>query len=301
MKRVQIITVMVLFIVVTSVSGCRRKSYRFIHTKPDEAEIVGRYVLIDQTVIKGGLSALQGRECQLELHPDGSFRMTNYPYTAGARSASLRYFKKFTSTTGSWELATVGTTYDATQTPKRCWGIYFYGTDENIHSTAFTGQAPPYELVTILGDPDSHNTLRFKKVTAASFKKETAIQNTNTPSVPETSEDAFQGKMNSDLFHIVALTDEIEEACQRALTTMRLVYKGETQTPVHSMEDARALIFSGVISFSMANSPHACIEYDGWFFISKFGAKEVDDGSFQSGIAVKKGTADIYRWEMANE
>jgi hypothetical protein len=121
-------------------------------------------VLTDQTVIKGGVSALGGRRCQLDLRSDDSFSITNYPNCAGARSAALAQFNTFTSTTGTWTLDSVGTTYDYGPDPKDCWGIRFSGTKGRIDSPAFTGRMPPYGLLTILGDPDSHNELYFKKI-----------------------------------------------------------------------------------------------------------------------------------------
>ncbi len=163
MKRYNtIISIALLFCVAMSI-GCGRKSHEYVHTKPREVDVVGSYVLTDQTVIKGGVSALGGRHCQLDLRSDGSFGITNYPNCAGARSAGLTQFNTFISTTGTWKLSSVGTTYDYGPNPKDCWGISLNGTNGRIDSPAFTGRTPPYELVTTLGDPDSNNTLRIKR------------------------------------------------------------------------------------------------------------------------------------------
>lgn len=145
------------------VSLAKKQHREFVGTKPESVDIVGTYILSDQTVIPGGLSALAGRKCQFNIFADGTFSVTNYPECAGARSSKLKQYKTFHSTTGTWKLETVGTSYGYGPDPKNCWGLQFQSLDSKIDSTAFTGPEPPYGLLTILGDPDSNNTLRFKR------------------------------------------------------------------------------------------------------------------------------------------
>jgi hypothetical protein len=139
------------------VTAAKKQHAEFVGTEPKAADVAGTYVLSDQTVIPGRLSALAGRTCEIELHPDGTFSATNYPQSSGTT------FGTFLSATGTWRIATVGTSYGYGPTPKDCWGLRFEGVSNRIDPTAFTGPQQPYGLLTILGDPDSNLTLRFKR------------------------------------------------------------------------------------------------------------------------------------------
>jgi hypothetical protein len=145
------------------VSRGKKRHREYVGTKPRLADVAGTYVLSDQTVIPGGLSALGGRQCVLNVFADGSFSITNYPECVGASSSDLTQFTTFHSATGTWELGIVGTSYGYGRDPKKCWGLGFHDSSNTIHSAAFTGPEPPYGLLTILGDPDSNDTLRFKR------------------------------------------------------------------------------------------------------------------------------------------
>lgn len=145
------------------VSQARKQHRDFVGAEPTRADVVGTYVLSDQTVIPGGVSALGGRLCQLEVVADGTFIITNYPDYTGARPSSLKQYGTLYSTTGTWTLGTVGTSYGYGPDPKDCWGLRFSGSDKKVDPMAFTGSRAPYGLLMILGDPDSHNTIRFTK------------------------------------------------------------------------------------------------------------------------------------------
>jgi len=155
------------------VSGCEEGAHsrgkrwhrKFVGAKPKVADVVGTYVLSDQTVIPGGVSALGGRECVLDVRADGSFSITNYPECAGADSSKLKQYATFYNDTGTWELAVVGTSYGYTQNAKDCWGLGLHGSKHRgrLGAPAFMGPEPPYELLEILGDPDSNDTLRFTR------------------------------------------------------------------------------------------------------------------------------------------
>jgi len=139
------------------VSAAKEPHADFVSAEPKQADVVGTYLLVGQTVAPGGMAALGGRQCQLDVNPEGGFSITNYPQTSGSQ------FRSFHSTTGTWHLATVGTSYGYGPDPKHCWGFRFSGADRRIDPTAFTGSEQTYGLLTILGDPDSNFTLRFKK------------------------------------------------------------------------------------------------------------------------------------------
>ena len=139
------------------VTAAKKQHAEFVGSEPKPENVAGAYVLSDQTLVPGGIVALGGRQCQLDVHPDGGFSITNYPHSSGGTLNS------FISTTGTWQLASVGISYGYGPDPKECWGFRFSGSDKRVDPTAFTGPEQPYGLLTTFGDPDSNLTLRFKK------------------------------------------------------------------------------------------------------------------------------------------
>jgi len=76
---------------------------------------------------------------------------------------------------------------------------------------------------------------------------------------------------------------------------MRLARNVQKESPANTMAEAQRLIW-GNINIAVGG-PRACVEYEGWFMISRLDWAKPDDGSFNSGFAVKKGTTEIHRWE----
>ena len=157
---------LILFLAATLAAGCgqdpmvtaaKEQHAEFVGTAPQTADIVGTYTLSSQTLVPGGSTALGGRQCKLDVHSDGGFSITNYPQGSGGK------FTSFISATGTWQLATVGTSYGYGPTPKECWGLRLSASNKRIDPTAFTGPEQPYGLLTIIGDPDSNLTLRFRR------------------------------------------------------------------------------------------------------------------------------------------
>ncbi|MBN2579446.1 MAG: hypothetical protein JXB10_10675 [Pirellulales bacterium] len=73
---------------------------------------------------------------------------------------------------------------------------------------------------------------------------------------------------------------------------MRLQYDVKNEAPANSMEEAQRLLWRH-INIALGGS-RACVEYKGWFLISRLDWAKPDDGSFKSGFAVKKGTTEIH-------
>lgn len=103
------------------------------------------------------MAALGGRECRLDVHGNGTFSITNYPQWSGGT------FGSFHTTTGTWQISSVGTYYQYGAKFGSCWGLSFAGSTPRIGSMVLTGPEPPYGLLSVLGDPDSNYTLRFAK------------------------------------------------------------------------------------------------------------------------------------------
>ena len=144
-------------------SSGRKPAFECITVEPEKTDLVGTYVLMDQTIIEGGIGALDGRTCRLELNDDGSFSISNYPDWRKLPSGSHETFNSFIADSGRWELSLIGSEYNYDSKPKDCWGIRFSKTKNTIDPMAFAGTSPPHGLTTILGDPDISKIMRFKK------------------------------------------------------------------------------------------------------------------------------------------
>jgi len=120
----------------------------FTTEQPKKEDVAGSYVLVAQSVTTNGLSAFQGRQCRLDLKPDGAFSVTNY---INWRQSD------FMSTTGHWKCETVGSTEGHDM-----WGVRF-DSEPRIEDAALSGKTAPYRIVMIFGDPDSDETMIFEK------------------------------------------------------------------------------------------------------------------------------------------
>ena len=98
----------------------------------------------------------------------------------------------------------------------------------------------------------------------------------------------------SNYFQAVELTPEIEAACTNAISKMDHFYPGHGD-PANTMADAQKLLWDH-FSIQETYSPKSCVEFNGWFLISQFNTSGQDDGSFTTGMAVKKGTTEMYPW-----
>ena len=158
MKHKGVLYILALAVALTIGCHANVSRWTFVHAEPRPEDAVGTYVLTDQTIMDGGLSALNGRQCKMTIRADGYFSVTNYPDRREAISSSGPYFKNFLSITGRWTIGSPGSSRG-----KTCWGMLFMDEENKIAPVAFTGQAPPYGLISILGDPDSNIVMIFKK------------------------------------------------------------------------------------------------------------------------------------------
>lgn len=147
------------------IGGCGQGNAYLDHPatkKPNPNNVVGKYVLVKQTIIPGDLSILQGQQCTLELKADGSFRAENYPIWSETRDHRNR-LDSLASIQGRWQVNIVGSIGDD-KSCQDCWGIEFSETDHEIGDLGLMGKnAPPYSLIHILGDPDSNEVMIFAK------------------------------------------------------------------------------------------------------------------------------------------
>jgi len=144
--------------------GCQYDPYAHTFTteKPQTNDVVGRYVLKDQTIVSGGLSAMQGRTCFVELAADGTFVATNLPpFVFGA--PPITSLSSLVAGSGKWQLDSVGGVDSGTGNIKTHWGVHLDSPSPQIQSPGFTGDKTPYGLIFTIGDPDSGTVMILER------------------------------------------------------------------------------------------------------------------------------------------
>ena len=133
----------------------------FVTVQPKQEDIVGVYQLTQQTITTNGLAALDGRLFQLDLRPDGSFAVTNYPQWSSDPHPTP-HVVAFVSTTGRWHSQSLGTVYVGQQ-GQPFWGVVFSDSDTRIDSLALRGKVSPYGLMMTYGDGDDGTVMMFDR------------------------------------------------------------------------------------------------------------------------------------------
>jgi hypothetical protein len=137
--------------------GCRYDPNAHLYTtqEPLAKDLVGTYILKQQTATSGGLSALGGRLAVIRLAADGSFVAANVPSgalkVASEKDASVP--TELLSRSGRWRIAPVGGV-DNGFGEKLHWGVYLDSPTADVAPAGLTGVRPPYGLIFTLGDPD---------------------------------------------------------------------------------------------------------------------------------------------------
>src|SRR5262245_42205044 len=95
------------------VTGCQYDPHAHLYTtdKPEITNVVGSYVLTTQTVTSGGLAALRGKTCSIELRADGTFIATNVPPWQDGFPPT-NFFDTLISGSGTWRVGSVGSVDD---------------------------------------------------------------------------------------------------------------------------------------------------------------------------------------------
>ncbi len=154
-----------LFLTLLLLPGCQYDPYAYLFTteKPKPADVVGRYTLTEQTVTTGGLTALHGKPCFVELLADGTFTAANVP-PMKLDSPGEKFFDELLSGSGTWSIDSVGSIDDGRGSLKAHWGIRLNSPKAEMQSAGFTEKKPPYGLIFTLGDPDSGTVMILKRV-----------------------------------------------------------------------------------------------------------------------------------------
>jgi len=145
-----------LALVLIFLAGCGQKdgwdkyASSLTTTKPEQSDIVGAYLLTKQTITTNDMAVLGGRQCRLDLLPDGSFTITNYP------DWTDEHLGRSISTAGHWRLDDVSFYHN-----QKVWGIRFDDGDPKLDMLSFTGKSAPYGLLMTYGDPDENRVMIF--------------------------------------------------------------------------------------------------------------------------------------------
>jgi hypothetical protein len=131
----------------------------YVTTQPKLQDVAGFYHLTQQTITTNGLAVLGGRQCQLDLRPDGSFIVTNYPQWSPDTN-STPYVMGFVATNGTWRFERLGGVFLHGRA-KRIWGILFSDNKAGIDPLTLRSNGAPYDLMLTYGDGDEGMFMMF--------------------------------------------------------------------------------------------------------------------------------------------
>jgi len=139
----------VMLAVLLLLTGCQYDPYAHTYTteKPEASDLAGTYNLTEQTVTPGGLAALKGEPCRIELQKDGTFAAVNVPLNAE----------------GTWRIDRIGSIGDGSGQTKTHWGVLLESDAARIEPVGLTGEGSPHGLIITIGGPDSGRVMIFKK------------------------------------------------------------------------------------------------------------------------------------------
>jgi hypothetical protein len=133
---------------------------RLTTVKPNAADVIGAYVLTEQTLTSDGLDFLNGKLATIELLPNNTFEAHDFPVWQESVAGGYE-FDQLISTNGNWVIQEVGGVSTGGDDIKPVWGLNFSGI---IISASFTGNQSPYSLIFTFGDPDNGNVMIFEAV-----------------------------------------------------------------------------------------------------------------------------------------
>jgi hypothetical protein len=139
-------------------------AYLLVTEEPNKTDIVGRYTLTLQTLTAEGLEVLDSKEATIELQSGGTYIATNFPIWK--RTETSKYtLTNLLTTTGSWNIETLGGVDHGDGEIHDVWGICFQGLQvERPRACAdLSGPKHPYSLMFVYGDPDSDQVMIFER------------------------------------------------------------------------------------------------------------------------------------------
>jgi hypothetical protein len=146
--------------------GCTNQARRPLTTeRPLSRDLVGRYVLIDQTVIPGHALALQEKSISIELRSDESFTAQNLPRDSAATGTV--FIESLQSGTGTWNVYPVfASDNNGGWAKDPQWGVVLSGygpSGDSFMAIRLVGNEPPYGMLFFAGRPDMGTALVLEK------------------------------------------------------------------------------------------------------------------------------------------
>lgn len=147
---------------ISSACFCQHDPYAhlFATQRPSSENVVGVYILKEQTLSTGGLNFIQGQPATIELLDDGTYTVTNFPLWKEIGATEYE-FKSLLTMTGTWQIEAVGTVSNSAESTT-AWGIVFEpALDDSVAN--LMNNEPPHGLIFTYGDPDSGDVMIFEK------------------------------------------------------------------------------------------------------------------------------------------
>lgn len=154
--------------------ACQGDPYapQYTRTEPAAADIVGEYVLQQETLTKTPYSAVQSSEgttsteLHLTLRANGTFVVKQFPdweYLTNPKTKDPFIVRKFVDFEGTWEITKLGFINDGDKF-NPIWGIVWKTkSPEVLPQASLLGKATPYRIGFQYEDPDSGYVMIFSK------------------------------------------------------------------------------------------------------------------------------------------
>jgi hypothetical protein len=122
----------------------------------------------------------------------------------------------------------------------------------------------------------------------------TVLAAASPASAGDATNNATGSKPRRQLFSFRRVALSTEQRKQLDLAVASMTFEKKTDAKCDNIEAAAALLWR---SISIAASVPAAADYRGFIVFSRLDWAKMDDQSFKSGFAVRKGTGEMYRWE----
>jgi hypothetical protein len=120
--------------------------------KPTQQDVIGIYQVTAQNLTKDGLNAFKGRQPLIVINNDGSCVVSDFPVWNGYFPYAITNWLSFS---GKWSIVVNRDVY---------WGVTCKGATDSMNAGDLDENQDGYTIVFPYGDPDSYDTMVFKKI-----------------------------------------------------------------------------------------------------------------------------------------
>jgi hypothetical protein len=153
--------------------GCQYNPHAHLMTnqKPTAANVAGYYVYDRDTLPGNNPNFATVRTCSIQLNADGTYTAVHVASSDQSVSNDPNALKTLYDGTGIWSVDTCGSVDDGLGNLKNAWGVTLKDAKSGSGVVvSLIGQAPPYELMTGLGDGDEGVAIFLKKVSTTAAR-----------------------------------------------------------------------------------------------------------------------------------